>query len=441
MKEALDAFEPYPLILAILGIGTLAAVLLPRFLGAKPFSMPIVLLGFGIGVFSLPLGIEAAQPMDHGLLTERFTEALVIISLMGAGLKIDRPFSWQGWNGTARLLGITMILSIGLAALTGFWVAGFVPATALLLGAAIAPTDPVLASEIQVGTPQHGATNAEMADPEELEELKEERSGKSEEDEFRFTLTSEAGLNDGTAFPFVHAAILLAGGGLGTMAAMREWLLIDGLYKLAAGVLSGWLLGHLLARVILSMPGKSSFAKVMIGPAALASTLIIYGVTQYLGGYGFVAVFVGAVTMRGSSRDHDYHASLHAFSEMAERILTGVLLIAFGGAIAGGLLAPLNGPLVATAIVLVFVVRPVAGIIGLIGFHKASWRERLAISFFGIRGVGSFYYLAYALSHQTFPGAKELWALTGLVVVISVVIHGIAATPVAQRLDRVREAG
>ena len=426
-SEQIHAFDGYNLALVVLGICMIASAVLPRFLWRRMLSAPIILLLAGYAAFALPLGLHLPDPIRHGVITERLTEVLVIISLMGAGLKIDRPIGWRSWQGTWRLLGITMLLSIFLASFVGWWVMGFAPATALLLGALIAPTDPVLASEIQVGSPQRGSEDAEVAAG--------EGGGNTEEDEFRFTLTSEAGLNDGFAFPFTHAAIAMALAGLQFDQWLGGWLLVHVFYKTAAGIAVGYLLGRLLAWFILSIPGKTETAKAMVGPSALAATLIIYGVTEYLGGYGFIAVFIGALTIRSNRRGHEYHRSLHRFTEMTERLLTAVFLVAFGGAIAGGLLQPLTWPLVASAAMIVFLVRPLAGIAGMVGFSAASWRERFAISFFGIRGVGSFYYLAYALNEADFPRSRELWALTGWIVVMSIFIHGISATPVSRSLD------
>ncbi len=176
-----------------------------------------------------------------------------------------------------------------------------------------------------------------------------------------------------------------------------------------------------------------------MGLGALAATLLLYGATEYVGGYGFIATFIGAATIRGYEREHEFHKSLHIFAEKTERILMAVILIALGGAIAGGLLAPLTWPLVISAIITVFLVRPLAGIAGLISFDKIPWRERLAVSFFGIRGIGSLYYLAYALGEHDFPGKKEIWALVALVVVISIFVHGITATPVTRWLDILRK--
>jgi NhaP-type Na+/H+ or K+/H+ antiporter len=153
LYEAFTALESYDLVLIALGFAVLAATVLPHLFSDKPLSLPMVLLAFGFVVFALPLGLEPPDPLEQGESTERLTELGVIIALMGAGLKLDRPPGWRAWRSTWLLLAITMPLTIAAAAVLGWWVAGFVPATAMLLGAVIAPTDPVLATEVQVGSP------------------------------------------------------------------------------------------------------------------------------------------------------------------------------------------------------------------------------------------------------------------------------------------------
>ncbi|ELR72492.1 Na+/H+ antiporter [Fulvivirga imtechensis AK7] len=350
---------------------------------------------------------------------------------MGAGLQIDRPPSLRGWNSTWRLLGITMVLTIVLCALVGWWIAAFAPATAMLLGAVIAPTDPVLASEVQVGAPGENSENNETKD--------KDKTSLGEEDEVRFALTSEAGLNDGLAFPFTNMAIAMAIAGPAPHNWIRNWLLIDVLYQLVVAIAIGLGLGYVLGRALLAMPAKTDLAIAMIGLGALASTLLVYGLTEYFGGYGFIATFIAAIMIRNHDRSHRYHHSMHVLIEKCERILTAVILLALGSAIAGGLLATLNWHLIVCALLVVFIIRPVSGICGMIGYTHASWRERLAISFFGIRGIGSLYYLAYALNEQTFSQARDLWALVALIVVISIFVHGISATPIIKKIDQWRE--
>ncbi|MFC0099989.1 cation:proton antiporter [Micromonospora marina] len=406
--------EPVDVAFALLGVGALLAGVLPRVLERRPLSMPIAFLGLGMLVFVLPTGLPTPDPLRWPELTTHLTEVGVIVALMGAGLKIDRPLSWARWSSTWRLLAIAMPLCIAAVALLGWWWAGLVPAAALLLGAALAPTDPVLASDVQVGEP----TDVEDS-----------------EDEVRFALTSEAGLNDGLAFPFVYAAIAIATTGLAPSGWLAEWLAVDVVYKLGAGVGGGLLVGWLLGKLFFRAPSELRLARHSEGFLALAATFLAYGLVEVIGGYGFLAVFVAARAIRAAERTHEFHSVLHDFAEQVERLLTVLLLLLFGGAVIGGLLAPLTWPAALVGLALVLVIRPLAGWLSLRG-APGKPAEHLVISLFGIRGVGSFYYLAYATSKTDFPQADLVWAMVGLVVVVSVVAHGIAATPVMQLLDR-----
>jgi NhaP-type Na+/H+ or K+/H+ antiporter len=377
----------------------------------------MVFLVLGLLVFSLPLGFMAVDPIEHSEATEYLTEVGVIVALMGAGLKLDRPLGWSTWRPTVRLLAITMPVTIGLSALLGWWAVGLAPATALLLGAVLAPTDPVLASDVQVGPPG--------GDP-------------HEEDDLRFSLTSEAGLNDALAFPFTNAAIAMAVAGTNPSGWLLEWLAVDVAYKLALGMLGGLLIGKLLAVVVFRTPEELRLASRGEGFVALAGTFLAYGATEAVGGYGFLAVFVAAVALRRSESDHDFHETLHDFAEQTEQLLMIALVVLLGGAIAGGILAPLTWQAAVAGLVLLFVVRPVVGWYSLAGTSTPKG-ERAAIAFFGIRGIGSLYYLAYALNAATFPEADLLWAMVAFTVVVSIVVHGTTATAVTRRLDVARE--
>ena len=404
------------LFFALFGVGALLAGILPRLLERRPLSMPIAFLSLGMLVFALPLGLPEADPLAHPKLTEHLTEIGVIVALMGAGLKIDRPLSRAGWSSTWRLLAVAMPVTIAAMAFLGWWWAGLVPAAALLLGAALAPTDPVLASDVQVGEPTD-----------------EEDS----EDEVRFALTSEAGLNDGLAFPFVYAAIGMAGvAGLGWFG---EWALQDVLFKGVVGVVGGLVVGKLLGKLFFRARKEAlRLSRHSEGFLALAATFLAYGLVEVAGGYGFVAVFIAARAIRSAERSHDYHQVLHDFAEQTERLLTVMLLLLFGGAVVGGLLAPLTWQTALAGLVLIFVIRPVTGFLSLRG-GPGRTAEHWVIAAFGIRGIGSFYYLAYAMGHATFPGADLVWATVGFVVLVSVMLHGIAVTPIMRLLDQANE--
>ncbi len=400
----------HELVLLVLGLAALGVVGLPHIFRKWPLSYPIVLVAGGALVFSLPVGLPTPDPIEYSDFTEILTEIGVITALMGAGLAINRVPGWRSWSTTVRLLVITMPLTIAAIAGLGWWILGMTPGAAILLGAVLAPTDPVLASDVQVPGP-----NADVYD-----------------DEVRFALTSEAGLNDGLAFPFTNLAVLVAVNGIAPSGWLSEFLLIEVGYKVGVGVLGGLVVGRLLAWVIFAR--RSPLAHMGDGMAALAATLIAYAGTEMLGGYGFLAVFVGAVVIRNQERKHSYLEVMHQFSDQIERLLSAIILVLFGGALVSGVLGHLNwrGMLVALAIVIV--VRPFAGLAGVAGTPIPD-AERGVIAFFGIRGVGSFYYLAYASNQVDFLQVEQVWAVTALVVAISIVVHGVTATAVMDRID------
>ncbi len=416
--------ETYVVALTLFGIVILAASVLPELLRGYAISVPIAYVGIGMVAFWLPLGLPRPDPLAHSYLAERLTEFVVIVSLMSAGLKIDRPFSVSTWSSTWRLLAVTMPLTIAGAAVAGWSILGFVPATAVLLGAVVAPTDPVLASDVQVGPPGEGE-----------EVATEQPNEEAHEHEVRFTLTSEAGLNDGLAFPFTYLAIAVATAGLAPAQWAGDWFLVDVLYRIGVGVIAGLLLGWMLAELLFRFSPTTQLASTVEGTEALAGTVFVYGATELVQGYGFIAVFVAALFIRHRERTHEYNRALHDFAEVVERLTMAVLLVLFGGAIATGLLDHLTVPAAVVGLGFVFALRPLAGFLGLLG-SGIDLDEQAVISFFGIRGVGSFFYLAYALNEANFAEPRLLWSLIGFLVAVSVIVHGTLATPAMKRLAR-----
>lgn len=408
----IEFLDHYDAVLLVLGLAAFGVVGLPRMLADQPLSYPIIYVAAGMLLFSLPLGLEGPDPIRFSEATERLTEFGVIIALMGAGIGISRPFSWRSWRTPWQLLGITMPLTIAAVALLGWWALGLAPAAAVLLGAVLAPTDPVLASDVQV-------------------------KGPASEDggEVRFALTSEAGLNDGLAFPFANLAVLIAIAGISPGNWWADFLFIEVFYKIAVGTVAGLAAGRLLAFAIFDR--RSPLPHTLDGMVALAATLIAFAGAELAGGYGFLAVFVGGLMIRRSESQHEYHQVMHDFVDQVERLVTAVLLILFGGAITTGLLAALRWQDALAAAAIVVLVRPVTGWLGLLG-TRAGRLERRAIAFFGIRGVGSFYYLSHSLNQVGFSDVDRLWAIAGLVVVMSIVVHGATASPAMRKLDQLR---
>lgn len=425
----------------LLGVSLLLATVLPHATRRIALSPPMVLVGVGMGFGLLPMVDEISlDPQDHRDLVTHVTEFTVLVSLMGVGLAIDRVLearswtSWRTWSPVWRLLLVTMPLTIAGTMLLGWWVAGLAPAVALLLGATLAPTDPVLASDVQVGEPL-----TEDVDRPEGEDPNQEPD---EDDDIRFALTAEAGMNDGLAFPFVHLALLLLAGGFGLADAVEwvGWYVVGKIViGVAVGVVVGWLLGR---QAFHARADTLRLADVGEPLLALAALLASYGAAELLGGYGFLAVFVCAMRLRDSERNHSYQRAMHGLVERLERLMTLLVLLVLGMAMTQGLLEHLDWRGVAVALALVLVVRPVTGYVALALRARDEEKdggldrgEMVAVAFFGVRGVGSLYYLGYATSHEHVPDEPWLWSTVAFTVIVSVLLHGVTATPAMARID------
>ena len=399
----------YDAIIFIFGLAFLASAWLPAKLNRTPLSLPMIWLGVGLVVSFFDNKLPDVNPLHNSLLTEHLTELVIIISLLSAGLKLNRPIGWRSWNDTWRLLGITMPLCILLMMLCSMVLIGLPLAVALLLGSIMAPTDPVLASDVQVGPP-----------------------GKGYEHDARFALTSEAGLNDGLAFPFVQLALLLSAASL-NFTNLGHWFVLDVIWKIGSGIAAGTLIGYLTAKIILR-----PFREMAIrdGFTAIALTFLAYGGTQLVNGYGFLGVFIAAHVFRHYDHDHHFHTTLYNFAEQIERLIIPLLLVILGVFIFQGIFKQLNWQEVSLALIFLLIIRPISGVIGLIGSRTGSY-DKWIISLFGIRGIGSFYYLAYAVNHSHYFGyyGHQLWRISVLIVLISIIFHGMSASMVFYRFS------
>jgi NhaP-type Na+/H+ or K+/H+ antiporter len=438
------------LIYLIAGVAMFLAAVLPSVLDryAVSAAMVLLVLGMAIGLLPLPEGMRL-DPVAIRPQVERVTEFTILVALMGVGLAIDRSFDWRSraawaaWSPTWRLLAVAMPLTIASVALLG-WGLGLAPAAALLLGAALAPTDPVLASDVQVEGPAvDGTGDSGTDDDEALGEPVDEK------DDVRFALTSEAGLNDGLAFPFVTAAVLMASaGGLSSIGSWGlHWFAWDLVGKVVVGVAAGVAVGWVLARIAFRSSRRSLRLAEQGEPLlALAALVMTYGFSQLVGGYGFVSVFACGMTLRAAERNHNYHRSMHEVVQRLERLLTLLILLMLGMSMTKGVLGELDWRGVVIALALVFVVRPVAGWASLRlrarepGLPGGLGRkEMLATAFFGVRGIGSLYYLSFAAGEHAFADERWLWSTVAFTILLSVMVHGTLATPVMRYLERRRD--
>lgn len=420
--------EPRIFVFLLIGLGLMVAVGLERVLTRFTWlSLPIIYVAVGFIVFSLPLGLPDLNPVHDWIdaaALEYVTEFIVIVSLMAAGIAIDRPVTWANWKQVWPLLAITMPVTIIAVALWGWWAMGLAPASAILLGAALAPTDPVLARSVQVGPP-----------------------GDNERHDVRFSLTVEAGLNDGLAFPFTYLAIASVGvTALGGWT--LEWFALDVLWRIVAGCAVGFGVGRAGAWYVFErgaevLPEDHERQEVSIseystseGLVVLGTLLTAYGLAEIIEGYGFLAVFVGAVTARQRENKSRYHKITHHFIDQIEKIALVFLLFAFGGMLASGVLEALDWPTAAMALLLIFVIRPVSGLLAE-SVNRLPWHGKAAVAFLGIRGMGSIYYLAYGQNHAEFGQLDTLWAGVTFAILVSIMVHGVTTVRLMRRVEDV----
>ncbi len=402
--------ENYNLLLLMGGIAFLFGALFPILFKKLPVSLPMLQVTFGIIIGYFWITLAFLNPLENSIVIEKVTEIVVLVSLVGAGIKIDTELGWRLWRPTVRLLFVTMPICIFAMAVLGYYTFGLTIGAAILLGAVLAPTDPVLAASIQVGPPNTGG-----------------------EDTTRFTLTSEAGLNDGLAFPFVYLAIHVAEAFNAderfTGAMLWSWFTYEVLWKITAGVVVGLIVGKVLAKIVFSKYTKET--TLSQGYVVIALTLLSYGLAELVSSYGFIAVFVAAFAFRRSECEHSYHKDLHDFAEQSEGLLMSIVLVAFGMLIGQALQSSieLTWRVYAVSFAFLFLIRPIGGIIALSG-TKMHRNEKYVISALGIRGIGTLYYLSYALNKNLFSqdDATKLWIVCAIVILASIFIHGLTAS-------------
>jgi NhaP-type Na+/H+ or K+/H+ antiporter len=400
-------------------LGLLLVILAAGHATVRRLPLTAAIVYLGAGYLLGPHGAElfAFHPLEDSRILERLTEIAVIISLFSAGLKLRLDPRDHLWREPFRLAFISMTVTVVLVAIVGVALLGLPLGMAIILGAVLAPTDPVLASEVLV---------ADAGD----------------RDPLRFTLTGEAGLNDGTAFPFVMLGLAVMGLRPAGPAFSR-WLMIDVVWGIVGGLAIGALLGRGVGILVRRIRRTSAEEIVLDDFLAIGLIALAYGCALVAHTYGFLAVFAAGLALRpeparpeddpvGAESAHVGQAVL-LFNEQMERIAELGIVILVGGMIS---LDYLPMGLVWFVPFLFLVVRPISVWIGLSG-KKVSGDRRMLISWFGIRGVGSIYYLMFAIN-SGIPGkeAAQITALVLSVVAISAVFHGISVTPLMKWYER-----
>jgi NhaP-type Na+/H+ or K+/H+ antiporter len=352
------------------------------------------------------LGIGWLDPFRDSSLFEHATELAVVVALFATGLKLERELSFHGWRNVARLLLVAMPLTIGAIALFGSLVMGLSLGAAIALGACLAPTDPVLAGDIGVGPP-----------------------GEEEEREPNFSITGEAGLNDGLGFPFLLLGVAVAKG-----EGLVEWALADVAYGIAAGLAIGAVLGYAVAALTVRLRDHELLAHELDGWVAIAAVLLIFGVSEIAGAYGFLAAFAGGVAFRRYEHTHERNRGVHQGAEVVEDAAELALILVLGSCmtltglgepgVAGWLLVPL----------LLLVIRPVAVLASLVRSGQRP-RERLFVGWFGVRGIGSLFYASAAIGLGAFGDGdtRVMFWTVAIAVIVSIAVHGVSAAPLTRR--------
>lgn len=400
----------YPLTLFAIGMLLLLGSWLPMMLRRLPLSLPMLCVVAGYAASFTDVIQLPAMPWRNSDLAEKINEIIVVLALMEAGLRIDRRFGFGDWASVWRLLLVAMPLTIVSLMLLAHYALGFGWAASLLLAAVLAPTDPVLAADIQTGPP-----------------------GSGDDGETRFALTAEAGLNDGLAFPFILLALAMHRGS-GDAA---HWLAVDLLGELAIGAVMGLAVGRMMGFLLFRLPAIK-LSDTGEGLAAIGATLLCYAATIMLHGNGFVAVFTAAIMIRATCPQDAFHVTMAEFAAQVERVLVMVILLVLGWGLGSGLLEALTPAGAAVALGLILVIRPATA---LIGFWRSgqSMLSRRLMGFFGIRGIGTLFYLQYAFNRQAFAERGQIWAICAVAIAASVFLHGLLSKPAMARADASRE--
>jgi len=405
-----------------------------------PITPAIIYLAVGLLVGPTVLNAFHFNPLKESVLLEVLTEVAVLISLFSAGVKMPVPVSFARWRTPILLASVSMAVSVGLVAAFAYYLLGLPWGAGVLLGAILAPTDPVLATDVQIRHP-------------------------GDRDQLRFTLTCEAGMNDGSAFPFVVLGMGLLGlhelGEFGL-----RWVLVDVLWATVAGIAIGAVAGAALARLGWVLRGERPGRELMDDFLGLGLIGVVYGLSVLVDAWGFLAVFFAAVALRqtevrlaGAGRDHPdrpqtdrtgqdasnaspdneptptVSAGSLIFKEHLERLSELMLVVLIGGTL---FLDSWSWRAVGLALFLFTVARPVSVLASLLG-TRTSWPMRGMVGWFGVRGIGSLYYLMYAIQHGLAEDlALELIQLTLIAVSLSILVHGTSVKPLMSRFWRHR---
>ncbi|HWM90893.1 MAG TPA: cation:proton antiporter [Thermoanaerobaculia bacterium] len=450
--------------MAVAGALLLLMALSSAYLRRLPVSTALIYLLLGVAFGPLGLGWLRVDVREAAPWLERLTEVAVIVSLFVGGLRLRLHWRNPAWAAAYRLaIPVMLACIVGVALLARFFLV-LDTAAALLLGALLAPTDPVLAGTVSV-------------------------NDAGDHDRMRYGLSGEAGLNDGMAFPFVVLALLWAehegpGGWMAGWAAHRL------LWAVPASLFLGYWLGKGVGRLAVWLRSRHRDTDAPSDFLALALIALSYVAAESIGAWGFLAVFAAGVGLRGAEvkvvKDNPHPeaassgpepaepaertegapphppaedlvsanvaaealdepavaagflvAETLSFGDTVERLLEVLLVVLVGVSLA----VHWDPRAVPLALALLVVLRPLVTRLLLAGTPTTKI-QRWLMGWFGIRGIGSLYYLSYALQHGVSgQAAADLSNLTLSVVAISILLHGATAQPFLGWYERILAKG
>ncbi|QXH92219.1 cation:proton antiporter [Pseudomonas ogarae] len=438
---------------AVLGAVLLTLALTSSYLRWMPVTTSAMCLVLGVAIGPIGLDVLKLDISDSSVWMEHLTEVAVVFSLFVSGLKLRLPLKDRTWRVAFGLAGPVMILSIAGLCLALHYLFGLSWGVSMLIGAMLAPTDPVLAALVQVNDAR-------------------------DDDRVRFGLSGEAGLNDGTAFPFVILGLLMLredGSGF-----LGEWLLRNVLWAVPAGLLVGYWMGRGIGKLTLSMRIRNADSTWSPNDyLALALIALAYVVAEWIQGYGFLSVFAAGLGLRQAEVKSTDEAAPpaehlvqpvvgHETVEPQQAVLgdteslddgqlaAGVMMsdmLAFGSLVERSMevfLVTLLGVVLANhwdwralaiGALLFAVIRPLS-VLALPWGRLLDGPQRLLIGWFGIRGIGSLFYLFFALNHDLQPEVAQLCInLTLSVVALSILVHGVTTQPTLAWYERHKHSG
>ncbi|MBD8473028.1 cation:proton antiporter [Pseudomonas sp. CFBP 8770] len=439
--------------MAVLGVLLLMLALTASYLRWLPVTTSAVCLAFGVAIGPMGLGLFTTDFKDTASWLERLAEAAVLFSLFSTGIKLRLSLGRSAWRAAYMLSGPVMLVSILGVCLVAHYGLGLSWGVSTLLGAMLAPTDPVLASMVQVNSAQ-------------------------DFDRVRFGLSGEAGLNDGTAFPFVILSLLMLHHGSLDSHWLGQWALENLLWGVPVGLLVGYGMGRAIGHLMIYLRVRNADSTNSPNDfLALALIALSYFGAASLGAFGFLAVFAAGLGLRqaevrtsGSEVPSEHLAKpivghrdlapeegtvthpkdledgqlaagvmmgdILVFGNLVERSMEVLLITILGATLS----AYWDWRAVGLAAALFCVIRPLSVWL-LVSRRLLDGHQRALLGWFGIRGIGSIYYLCYALAQELPESVEQVCiSLTLSVVALSILVHGISTQPLLEHYERRRKS-